>query len=36
MNIKEMGWKGVDWIRPAQDRDMLQIFVNGEVKRRAL
>jgi hypothetical protein len=31
-----MGWKGVDWIRPAQDGDMLQVFVNGMVKRGAL
>lgn len=36
MNVKEIGWKDVDWIRPSQDRDMLQVFVNGEVKQRAL
>jgi len=36
MNVKEIGWKGVDCIRPAQNRDMLQVFVIEEVKRGAL
>jgi hypothetical protein len=28
VNLKEKAWERVDWIRVAQDRDMLQAFVN--------
>jgi hypothetical protein len=28
MDVREIGWKGVDWIHPAQDRDQWRAFVN--------
>jgi hypothetical protein len=28
MDLKEIGWEGVDWIHLAQDRDQWQAFVN--------
>jgi hypothetical protein len=28
MNLREIGWKGVDWIDLAQDRDRWRAFVN--------
>jgi len=28
MDIREMGWEGVDWIHLAQDRDQWQALVN--------
>jgi hypothetical protein len=28
MNLKEIGWKSVDWIRLAQDRDRWRALVN--------
>jgi hypothetical protein len=27
MNLKEIGWRGVDWIYLAQDRDQWQALV---------
>jgi hypothetical protein len=27
MDLREIGWKGVDWIHPAQDRDQWQDLV---------
>jgi len=31
MNIKKLGWAGMDWIDQAQDRDIWQVLVNVEV-----
>ena len=28
MDVKEMGWEGMDWIHMAQDRDKWQAVVN--------
>jgi hypothetical protein len=28
MNLREIGWGGMDWIYPAQDRDQLRALVN--------
>jgi hypothetical protein len=28
MNLKEIGWKGVDWIHLAQDRDQWRDLVS--------
>jgi hypothetical protein len=28
MNLREVGWDGVDWIDMAQDRDQWMAFVN--------
>jgi hypothetical protein len=28
MDLMEIGWKGVDWIHLAQDRDQWKAFVN--------
>ena len=28
MDVKEMGWEGMDWIHIAQDRDKWQAVVN--------
>jgi hypothetical protein len=28
MNLRELGWEGVDWIHLVQDRDQLQALVN--------
>jgi hypothetical protein len=28
IDLREVGWKGVDWIRLAQNRDQWQVFVN--------
>jgi hypothetical protein len=28
MDLKEIGWSGVDWIILAQDRDEWQVLVN--------
>jgi hypothetical protein len=28
MNLREIGWDGVDWIDLAQDRDQWRAFVN--------
>jgi hypothetical protein len=29
MDLREMGWGGVDWIRLAQDRDRWRALVNA-------
>jgi hypothetical protein len=28
MDLREIGWEGVDWIHLAQDRDQWQVVVN--------
>jgi hypothetical protein len=28
MDLRKIGWEGIDWIRLAQDRDQLQALVN--------
>jgi hypothetical protein len=28
MNLKEIGWEGVDWIHLAYDREQWQVLVN--------
>jgi hypothetical protein len=28
MDLRETGWKGVDWMHLAQDRDQMQVLVN--------
>jgi len=28
MNLREIGWEGVDWIHLAQDREQWQALVN--------
>jgi hypothetical protein len=28
MDFREIGWKGMDWIHLAQDRDQWQVLVN--------
>jgi len=33
MNFREIGWKGVDWIHLAQDRDQWRILVNTIMNR---
>jgi hypothetical protein len=35
MELREIGWKGVDWIQLAQDRDKWRAFVNMVMKLRA-
>jgi hypothetical protein len=34
VDIKEMGWEGVDWIHLAQDRDQWQAVVNTVMNLR--
>jgi hypothetical protein len=34
MNLTEIGWGGMDWILPAQDRDQWRAFVNTVMKLR--
>jgi hypothetical protein len=29
MDLREIGWEGVDWMRLAQDRDQLRALVNA-------
>jgi hypothetical protein len=31
MNLRELGWKGVDWIHLPQDRSQLQAIVNTDM-----
>jgi len=33
MNVKEIGWKGVDWIRPAQRGHVASFCERGGEKR---
>jgi hypothetical protein len=33
-NLREIGWKGVDWIHLAQDRDQWQALVNTVMNLR--
>jgi hypothetical protein len=28
MDLREIGWIGIDWTDPAQDRDQWRVFVN--------
>jgi hypothetical protein len=32
MELREIGWKGVDWMHLAQDRDQWQTFENAVMK----
>jgi len=32
MDLRELGWKGVDWIHLAQDREQWRALVNMEMK----
>jgi len=34
MDLREVGWEGVDWIHMAQDRDLLRGLVNTVMKLR--
>jgi hypothetical protein len=34
MNIREIGWGGMDWIDLAQDRDQWRALVNTEMNIR--
>ena len=34
MDIHEVGWKGMDWINMAQDRDKCRAFVNAVMNFR--
>jgi hypothetical protein len=34
MDLREIGWEGVDWIHLTQDRDQLRAFVNTEMNLR--
>jgi hypothetical protein len=36
MDLKEIGWEGVDWIRLAQDRDLWRAAVNAVMNLRVL
>jgi hypothetical protein len=36
MNLKEIGWEGVDWIILAQDRDLWRAVVNAVMNPRVL
>jgi hypothetical protein len=36
MDLREIGWGGVDWIHLAQDRDQLQTLVNVVMNLRVL
>jgi hypothetical protein len=36
MDLREMGWRGLEWIQLAQDRDRLQALVNTVVNFRVL
>jgi hypothetical protein len=34
MDLREIGWEGVDWIHLAQDRDQWRVLVNTLMKIR--
>jgi hypothetical protein len=34
MDLREIGWGGMDWVHVAQDRDQLRAFVNTLMKFR--
>jgi hypothetical protein len=34
MDIREIGWEGVDWLNLAQDRDQWRALVNTALKLR--
>jgi hypothetical protein len=34
MDLREIGWNGVDWINVAQDRDQWRALVNTEFSLR--
>jgi hypothetical protein len=36
MDLKEIGWRCMDWIQPAQDRDRLRALVNTVTNLRVL
>jgi hypothetical protein len=36
MDLREIGWGGVEWIHLAQDRDRWQAFVNAVMNLRVL
>jgi hypothetical protein len=36
MDLEEIGWGGVEWIHPAQDRDRWRVFVNAVMNLRFL
>jgi len=36
MDIRKIGWEGVDWIHLAQDRDQLLAVVNTVIELRVL
>jgi hypothetical protein len=35
MDLREIGWNGIDWIDLAQDRDQWRALVNRIMNRRA-
>jgi hypothetical protein len=36
MDLEEIGWGGVEWIHPVQDRDRWRALVNAVMNRRVL
>jgi len=34
VDLREIGWEGVDWMNLAQDRDQLRTVVKKEMKLR--
>jgi hypothetical protein len=34
MNLREIGWKGVDWMHLARDRDQWRFLVNIQINLR--
>jgi hypothetical protein len=34
MGLQEVGWEGMDWIAPAQDRDRSPALVNAVMNHR--
>jgi hypothetical protein len=34
IDVREMGWEGVDWIHVVQDRDQWRAFVNTVINLR--